>query len=183
MRFDKTEQAHLVVGAAAPARHDDRKYALDVASTIVGEGMSSRLFQEIRERRGLAYAVFSFAERFSNAGLFGVYAGCAPRKAAEVSKLIQHELHEIAEHGVSEDELVRVKGMISGSTLLGLEDTEARMRRLGVGELLYDRYTSVDDDLARCEAVTADDVRAIAADVFGGPWIVSAVGPLSADQL
>jgi hypothetical protein len=139
--------------------------------------MSSRLFQEIRERRGLAYSVYSYTSQYADTGLFGVYAGCAPGKVDEVLALTREELARVADHGITDEEIARGKGMLKGSLVLGLEDTGSRMSRLGKGELLYDELLTVDQILATVDAVTPDEVREIAAVVLGGsrPWPSSAL--------
>ncbi|WP_067831765.1 M16 family metallopeptidase [Actinomadura kijaniata] len=172
-----TEQAHLVLGGPGLRRTDERRFALGVLSAVLGGGMSSRLFQEIRERRGLAYSVYSYTSQYADTGLFGVYAGCQPEKADEVLAICREEVARVAEHGLTGEELARGKGQLRGGTVLGMEDTESRMNRLGRSELVYDALLSVDEVLARIDAVTLDDVRAVAADVLGGPQSLTVIGP------
>jgi predicted Zn-dependent peptidase len=179
LRDKETEQAHLVLGGPALARHDERRFALGVLNNSLGGGMSSRLFQEIREKRGLAYSVYSFTSQYADTGLFGVYAGCAPGKVDEVLALTRQELARVAELGLRDEEVERGKGMFKGSLVLGLEDTGSRMSRLGKGELLYDQLLSVDDILARVDAVTPDDVRAVAAEVLGTRLSLAVIGPFA----
>jgi predicted Zn-dependent peptidase len=179
VRDKDTEQAHIVLGGAAIARDDERRFALSVLNNSVGGGMSSRLFQEIREKRGLAYSVYSYTSQYADSGLFGVYAGCAPGKVDEVLALTRDELARVAEHGISADEVARGKGMFKGSLVLGLEDTGSRMTRLGKGELLYDELLSVDDILAKVDAVTIDEVSAVARDILGGPMCLAVIGPFA----
>jgi predicted Zn-dependent peptidase len=174
-----TEQAHMVLGGAGIPRDDDRRFALGVLNNAFGGGMSSRLFQEIREKRGLAYSVYSFTSQYADSGLFGVYAGCAPGKVDEVLALAREELVRIADGGLDDDEVARGKGMYKGSLVLGLEDTGSRMTRLGKGELLFGDVLSVDQLLARIDAVTPDDVRAVAATVAGAPMSLAVVGPFA----
>jgi predicted Zn-dependent peptidase len=177
VRAKDTEQAHLVCGAPAIGRLDERRFALGVLNNVLGGGMSSRLFQEIREKRGLAYSVYSYTSQYADSGLFAVYAGCAPGKVDEVLKLTRSTLDEVAAHGITEAELTRGKGMLKGSLVLGLEDTGSRMSRLGKGELLYDEMLSVDDLLARVEAVSAGQANAIAAELLVRPTSLAVVGP------
>lgn len=177
VRSDDTEQAHLVLGGWSPGRHDERRFALGVLNNVFGGGMSSRLFQEIRERRGLAYSVYSYVSHFAETGNFGVYAGCAPAKADEVLGLVRAELSRVAASGISSDELKRGKGMLKGALVLGLEDTGSRMSRLGKGELLHGELLTMDELLTRVDAVTLDEVSAIAAEVLGGPMTLAVVGP------
>ncbi len=178
-----SEQAHLVLGAAGVSRHDDRRYALGLLSTILGEGMSSRLFQEIREKRGLAYSVYSFASHYADTGLFGIYAGVAPKRALEVLRLCREQVESVATEGVSAEELHRAKGQARGSLALGLEDTGARMSRLGKGELAQGEILSVDQMLDRLDAVTSADIARVAADVLGQPLSLGAVGPFEIAEL
>jgi predicted Zn-dependent peptidase len=179
VRDKDTEQAHLVLGGPALARDDERRFALGVLNNSLGGGMSSRLFQEIREKRGLAYSVYSFTSQYADTGLFGVYAGCAPGKVDEVLALTRQELARVAESGLKDDEVERGKGMFKGSLVLGLEDTGSRMSRLGKGELLYDELLSVDEILARVDAVSADDVRSVAAEVLGADPSLAVIGPFA----
>jgi predicted Zn-dependent peptidase len=141
--------------------------------------MSSRLFQEIRERRGLAYSVYSYTAQYADTGLFAVYAGCAPGKVDEVLDLTRTELARVAAEGLSEEEVARGRGMTKGALVLGLEDTGSRMTRLGKGELLYGELPTVDELLARVEAVTPDDVRSVAAEVLSPPMSLAVVGPFA----
>jgi predicted Zn-dependent peptidase len=177
VREKDTEQAHVVLGCPAMGRLDERRFALGALNNSLGGGMSSRLFQEIREKRGLAYSVYSYTSLYADSGVFAVYAGCAPGKVDEVLSLVRAELANVAAHGLTEAEVVRGKGMMKGSLVLGLEDTGSRMSRLGKGELLYDDMLSVDDLLARVDAVTVDDVRALAAELLVKPMSLAVVGP------
>jgi predicted Zn-dependent peptidase len=179
VRDKDTEQAHLVLGGPALARTDDRRFALGVLNNVLGGGMSSRLFQEIREKRGLAYSVYSFTSQFADSGLFGVYAGCAPGKVDEVLALTRAELARVAEGGVTLEEISRGQGMYKGSLVLGLEDTGSRMSRLGKGELLYDELLGVDDLLARIDAVTREQIAEVAAEVLGQPMSLAVIGPFA----
>ncbi|MEV6346068.1 pitrilysin family protein [Actinoplanes sp. NPDC051851] len=172
-----TEQAHMVLGGPGLGRFDERRFAMGVLNNVLGGGMSSRLFQEIREKRGLAYSVYSYAGQYADAGLVGVYAGCAPGKAPEVLDLIRAELARVAASGITEEELSRGKGMVKGSYVLGLEDTGSRMSRLAKSELLHGHLMSVDDLLGRVDAVTVAEVGAIAADLFSVDLSLAVVGP------
>ena len=179
VRDKDTEQAHVALGCPAIARDDERRFALGVLNNAVGGGMSSRLFQEIREKRGLAYAVYSYTAQFSDAGFFAVYAGCAPGKVDEVLALTRDELAAVAAHGISDEEVDRGKGMLKGSIVLGLEDTGSRMTRLGKGELLYRELLGVDELLGRVEAVTPAQVREIAAEILTAPMSLAVIGPFA----
>ena len=172
-----TEQAHVVLGTRGVHRQDDRRFALGVLNQALGGGMSSRLFQEIREKRGLAYSVYSYNSQYADAGVFGVYAGCAPSRMDEVLGLVREEMHRVAEQGLKDDEVARGKGMLKGATVLGLEDTGSRMTRIGKGELLYADVLSIDEMLERIEAVTPDDVRSVASDLLTQPMSLGVIGP------
>jgi predicted Zn-dependent peptidase len=178
-----TEQAHIVLGGPGLGRHDERRFAMGVLNNVLGGGMSSRLFQEIREKRGLAYSVYSYAGQYADSGLFGVYAGCAPAKAREVLDLIRLELDRVASNGVTAEELIRGKGMAKGSYVLGLEDTGSRMSRLAKSELLHGDLMGVDEMLARVDTVTAEEVHAVAAHLLAQPLSLAVVGPFDAGEL
>jgi predicted Zn-dependent peptidase len=177
VRNRDTEQAHVVLGGVGIGRLDDRRFALGVLNNVLGGGMSSRLFQEIREKRGLAYSVYSYASQYADAGLFGVYAGCAPGKVEEVLDLTRAELARVADKGLTAEEIARGKGMVKGSYVLGLEDTGSRMSRLAKSELLYGDLMTVDQLLGRVDAVTADEVGAIATELLAQPMSLAVVGP------
>lgn len=178
----KTEQAHVVLGVPGLARTDERRWALGVLNTALGGGMSSRLFQEVREKRGLAYSVYSYTSGFADCGLFGVYAGCRPSQVHDVLKICRDELDRVASEGLSDEEIGRAIGQLSGSTVLGLEDTGALMNRIGKSELCWGDQMSVDDMLARMAQVTPDDVREVAGEVLGHRPSLSVIGPLKDKQ-
>jgi predicted Zn-dependent peptidase len=171
------EQVNLVLGVNGLTRSDDRRFALGVLNTALGGGTSSRLFQEVREHRGLAYSVFSFASHYADAGVVGVSVGCLPAKYDEVLAVVREELRKVAADGISEEELSRGKGQLRGGLVLGLEDSGSRMSRIGKAELVYDELLSIDEVLARVEAVTVEDVKALAAQLFAQPEILAVVGP------
>ncbi|HYN96569.1 MAG TPA: pitrilysin family protein, partial [Pilimelia sp.] len=175
-----TEQAHIVLGGAGLGRLDDRRFVLGVLNNVLGGGMSSRLFQEIREKRGLAYSVYSYTSQYADSGLFGVYAGCAPGKVDEVLALLRAQLAEVAARGVTDTEVARGRGMLKGSLVLGLEDTGSRMSRLAKGELLYADVRSADDLLAGVDAVTVEQVNTLAAELLVQPMSLAVVGPVDA---
>ncbi|EGE41388.1 insulinase family protein [Streptomyces sp. SID4928] len=178
----KTEQAHVVLGMPGLARTDERRWALGVLNTALGGGMSSRLFQEVREKRGLAYSVYSYTSGFADCGLFGVYAGCRPSQVHDVLKICRDELDRVATHGLDDDEITRAIGQLSGSTVLGLEDTGALMNRIGKSELCWGEQMSVDDMLARIAEVTPDDVRQVAGELLTRRPSLSVIGPLKDKQ-
>jgi predicted Zn-dependent peptidase len=171
------EQANLVLGCEALARTDDRRFALGVLNAAFGGGMSSRLFQEVREKRGLAYSVYSFSAQHADTGMWGIYVGCLPAKADEVLAICAEEVDRVVNGGLTDAELARGKGQVRGSIVLGLEDPSSRMSRLGKSELVYPRLEPVDEVLASIDAVTHDDVRAVAAEVLTRPKALAVVGP------
>lgn len=171
------EQANVILGCTGLTATDERRHVMAMLNAVLGGGMSSRLFQEIRERRGLAYSVYSFASGYSDAGYFGLYAGCAPPRVGEVVTLLAQGLDALAEDGLDEDELVRAKGQLCGSLVLGLEDSGSRMSRLGKAELVQGEYLGVDDALGRIRSVTAEQVRELAADLAARPRSLAVVGP------
>ena len=177
-----TEQAHVVLGTTSLTATDPRRYAMSVLNTVLGGGMSSRLFQEIREKRGLAYSVYSFSSGYSDSGYFGLYAGCTPSKIDEVVTVLVGELEKLAADGVPDDEMERAHGQLAGGLVLGLEDTGSRMSRLGKAELVYGEYTGLDDALDRVRAVTAADVQELAADLAGRERTLAVVGPFDAGR-
>src|SRR5690606_35012412 len=159
------EQANVVVGGTGLSATDDRRFTLSVLSAVLGGGMSSRLFQEIRERRGLAYSTYSFASGFGGTGIFGLYAGCTPAKVDEVTALLVAELEKLADSGITASELERSRGQLSGGLVLGLEDSGSRMSRLGKAELVHGELLSLEEALDRMRSVTADDVQSLAKDL------------------
>ncbi|HVM28489.1 MAG TPA: pitrilysin family protein [Mycobacteriales bacterium] len=177
------EQANVLLGTTALARQDPRRPALQVLNTALGGGTSSRLFQTIREDRGLAYSVYSSVSSYADTGTFGVYAGCAPAKVGEVLGLVREVLADVAAHGLTDAEVRRAKGALKGSFVLDLEDTGSRMSRLGKAALLSTDLLTADDVLDRFAGVTVDDVRAVAADVLTRPMALGAIGPFGDDDL
>ena len=177
-RHKDIEQSHMCVGTRAyPYAHDDR-HVLYVLNTILGGSMSSRLFQHIREDRGLAYAVFSNLTTYSDAGMLTVYAGCASDKVNDVVDLTLAELGEISRVDVPADELRRAKDHLKGSLMLGLESTSSRMSHLARQEIYFGRQYTLDHTLDRIEAVTAADVQRVSRDLFlGSDLVATVVGP------
>ncbi len=171
------EQVNIVLGVNGLTRSDDRRFALGVLNTALGGGTSSRLFQEVREQRGLAYSVYSFAAHHADAGLVGVSVGCLPGKLDAVLHTVRAELARVASHGISAEELARGKGQLSGGLVLGLEDTAARMSRLGKAELVHDELRSIDEVLHRINEVELRDVQELSARLFDQPEILAVVGP------
>jgi predicted Zn-dependent peptidase len=171
------EQANLVIGCAGLPRTDERRFALGVLNAALGGGMSSRLFQEIREKRGLAYSVYSFNSQHADVGVWGIYAGCLPAKADDVLAICAEEVAKVCADGLTAEELDRGKGQLRGSMVLGLEDPASRMTRIGKSELVYPRLEPVDEILARIDAVTLDDVRDVASAILSRPKALAVVGP------
>ncbi|WP_299574680.1 pitrilysin family protein [uncultured Williamsia sp.] len=172
-----SEQTHLMIGMPTGGVDDPDLPALSVLNSAVGGGLSSRLFQQIREERGLAYSVYSALDTFSDVGTFSVYAGCNPDRAGEVADVITQIIGDIAVNGVDRDEVARARGSLRGSMLLGLEDTGSRMHRLGLGEIDHGKYRTVASSLRRIEGVRPAHVSAVAQKVLSQRPSVAVVGP------
>jgi predicted Zn-dependent peptidase len=178
-----TEQAHIAVGLPAQARGDERRYALSVLDHVVGGGLSSRLFQQIREERGLAYSVYSYRASYQDAGAFAVYAGTSPGHATEVLGLIHAELDRVASSGISAAELAGARSHLRGAMVLGLEDSGSRMSRIGHAQLTTGTVEPLEEIERRYDEVTLDAVGELAAEVFSGPRSVAVVGPFDDDRV
>lgn len=173
-----TEQAHVVLGMRALPRDDDDRYALAVLNQALGGGMSSRLFQEVRERRGLAYSVFSYRSGFEETGMFAVYAGTAPARAREVLDVLRDELDRVGADGLHDDEVDAAKGHLKGSMALSLESSASRMHRLGRNQLVLGSVPTLDALVAEVDAITPDDVARVVERVLAGePRTLAVVGP------
>ena len=172
-----TEQANVIIGGTGLTATDPRRFTLSVLNAVLGGGMSSRLFQEIREKRGLAYSTYSFSSGHADVGTFGLYAGCAPAKVDQVTGLLGVEWERLANDGITAGELARSIGQLSGGLVLGMEDSGSRMSRLGQAELVYGELMGLEESLARIRAVTADQVRDLAADLASRPRSVVRIGP------
>jgi predicted Zn-dependent peptidase len=183
VRHRDTEQAHLIIGGPSLVRDDDRRYELIVADHVLGGGMSSRLFHEIRELRGLAYAVHAFRLPFADAGSNAIYVGTTPSQTAEVLKLVRGELDRIMELGITEEELARAKGHVQGALAISLEDADGRMNRLGRNEVTGLDHRSVDEIVAKVDAVTLSDVVDVSRAAYGGPYVIGATGPFEESDL
>lgn len=171
------EQANIIVGCVGITGHDERRQTLAVLNAVLGGGMSSRLFQEIREKRGLAYSTYSFSAAYTDAGYFGMYAGCAPGKAAEVIGLLGAELDKLAAEGITEAELAQAKGQLAGGTVLALEDPGSRMSRLGRAEMVTGEFQDIDEALAKVQAVTREQVQSLAHELATRQRVITVVGP------
>ena len=175
-------QVNILVGSEGLYVDDSRRYAMGVLNTVLGGGMSSRLFQEIREKRGLAYSVYSFNQGYSDAATFGLYAGCSPAKAKEVTQLMIAELEKVAESGITQDELALAKGNISGSLALKFETNQARMSRLASAEIVSGEFMDLDETIARFDGVVLSEVQALARDLIEKPRSIVAVGDVTEDM-
>jgi predicted Zn-dependent peptidase len=181
VRKRPTEQAHIVVGTNGLSRIDPDRFAFGVVNAALGGGMSSRLFQEIREKRGLAYAVYSYHTMFAETGMFACYAGTTPSRAEQVLGLVRAEVESVAERGLEGEEFDRAKGHLKGSLVLSLEDTSGRMGRLGRSEVSHGEILTVDQLLERIEGVTMEDARRAADRVLTQPMSLAVVGPFEED--
>jgi predicted Zn-dependent peptidase len=173
----KTEQAHIVYGVEGVARNDKRRFALSILATALGGGMSSRLFQEIREKRGLAYSTYAYSQQFAGSGVLSFYVGCKPDRAIEATKIIRDILHDVAEKGLTQEEILRAKGAVSGSLVLSQEDTGSRMTRIGKSELVYGEIMSFDQILQEIADVTPDQIKEIARQSLPTSPTLAVVGP------
>ncbi|MCB0940914.1 MAG: insulinase family protein [Mycolicibacterium sp.] len=171
------EQTHLSLGVRIPGRHWPRRWPLAVLNTALGGGLSSRLFQEIRETRGLAYSVYSSIDSFADGGTLSVYAGCLPERFDEVVRLTNEILEAVARDGITEAECRIAKGSMRGGLVLGLEDSASRMNRLGRSELNYGEYRSISATLADIDRVTVEEVNAVARQVLAKPFGAAVLGP------
>ncbi|MEA2447533.1 MAG: hypothetical protein QOK47_1170 [Actinomycetota bacterium] len=173
-----TEQAHIVVGTESLARNHPDRHALGVLDTVLGGGMSSRLFQEIREKRGLAYSVYSYRSLFSDTGTFAIYAGTTPQNADDVIDIIHEEIQKILADGITEAELDRAKGHVKGALVLSSEDPGSRMNRLGRQQLTTGEILSIDELIEKFERLEMEDLRRVADHVLGSDrYQVTVVGP------
>jgi predicted Zn-dependent peptidase len=173
------EQSHVVLGARALRRDDPDRFALAVVDQVLGGGMSSRLFQEVREKRGLAYSVFSYRSAFEETGSLAVYCATAPERVEETLAVVRDELDRmVADGGITERELTGAKGHLTGSLALSLESSSSRMHRIGRSELTMGEVPSLDWVVEQVEAVTADDVARVIDRVLGaGERTLALVGP------
>ena len=178
-----TEQAHICYGVSTMNAHHPDRFALSLLDGVLGGGMASRLFQEIREKRGLAYAVYSYSSLYQDTGEFAVYAGTRPSNAEEVVGLIRAELDIVAEKGVTPDELDRVRQAATGHLVLGMESTRNRMTRLGKNEVTSGEILSADEIMERYDAVTMDDLRRVSADVLSAEKVLAVIGPFTPEKL
>jgi predicted Zn-dependent peptidase len=182
LRPEDTEQAHVLFGVPGVSRHDPRRTALSVLNTALGGGPSSRLFQQVREQRGLAYSVYSSSVSYADAGAVSVYAGCAPERLDEAVTVIRSVLREVAKDGLTPAEVARAQGNLRGGLVLGLEDTPSRMNRIGRSELDHGRQRTVTESLDRIAAVTPEQVAAVARELLAQPLTTAVVGPFEDER-
>jgi predicted Zn-dependent peptidase len=182
VRRRETEQAHICLGVRAYSYVHPDRYALDLLNTVLGEGMSSRLFLNIRERLALAYDVHSFTQKHRDTGYLGLYIGVDPKKAVDAVNAAMVELRRLADSEVLPDELARAKEFTKGRLRLELETTNGVAFWLTYQELLLGEIKTIDEELALVEAVTAADIKRIAGEIFSGPIQMSVVGPFARDS-
>ena len=180
---EDTEQAHLVLSLPGMTRNDPDRFAFGLVDHVLGGGMSSRLFHEIREKRGLVYTVYSYRAAYEDAGFVGIYAGTAPQRLPEVLDLVQAELERLRRDGMSDGELRRAKSSVRGGTALGLEDSGARMSRCGRAQSLFGFVPSIDWVLGESDAVTQADVGRVIERLSASPASLAVVGPVDAASL
>ena len=173
-----TEQSHIVLGTAGLARTDPDRFAFLIANTALGGGMSSRLFQEVRERRGLAYSVFSYHQQFTETGQFAAYAGTTPSRTEEVVGLLREQVGDVASGAISESEFRRAKDHVKGSLVLAVEDPGSRMSRIGRSEIAEGEILTVAQTLRRIEQVRLQDAVAVAERVLSQPMTLTVLGPV-----
>jgi predicted Zn-dependent peptidase len=182
VHYKKTEQAHVAVSTWAYHRNHPDRYAATVLNTILGDGMSSRLFQEIREKRGLAYSVSSFGSTLEDCGYFGSYAAVEPKNAAATLDAILHEWSRFVAEPVPEQELNKAKELIKGGILLSMEDTHSIAGWYGRQEALRQELLSVDYYTAQIDRVTTEDIQRVAREIFRNDWLnLAVVGPFKGD--
>ena len=175
--YRKSEQANILLGFPSIDRSDERRFALSVLTSALGGGMSSRLFQEVREKRGLAYSVYASMQQFAGGGILSLYAGCNPEKTREVTAIFRDVLGDVVNSGLSDEELERAKGQVAGSMVLGQEDTGSRMVRIGKSELVYGEIKSMDEILASVRSVDQGQISELASEIFTAQPTLAVVGP------
>ncbi len=171
------EQTHLSMGVRTPGRHWEHRWALSVLNTALGGGLSSRLFQQVREMRGLAYSVYSAVDTFSDSGALSIYAACLPERFGEVVRVTTDVLESVARDGITESEWRIARGSMRGGLVLGLEDSGSRMNRIGRSELNYGEHRTIEETLARIDAVTLEEVNAVARKLLTRPFGGAVLGP------
>jgi len=156
---------------------------MSVLSAALGGGMSSRLFQEVREKRGLAYSVYSYAQQFAGTGMLGFYAGCTPQKATEVIRIIREILNDVAVNGLTHEELLRAQGAVKGTLVLSQEDTGSRMSRIGKSELVHGEVLGFDEILGAISSITSSEIRELASEFLTKSPTLAIVGPFNKESV
>lgn len=175
----KTEQVHLCLGTRAYSRDHQDRYALTVLDSILGGGVSSRLFQRVREEKGLVYSVYSYYTSYNDTGAFAVYAGTSPENIEEVVEIVTEELFNVKREGVTRQELIRTKEQLKGNLMLSLESTSNRMSRLGKSELFFQRIIPIEEVVKNIDKVQLEDVKRVALELFRRDNLVlTAIGPI-----
>jgi predicted Zn-dependent peptidase len=175
----ETEQAHMAMAVPGPDRDDEDRHAMSIVEHVLGGGMSSRLFQSIREERGLAYSVYAYRLGFEGAGALALYAGTSPSNCVQVLDLIEAEMDKVAADGITAAEMEAARGHVRGAMALGLEDSGARMSRIGHSQLVHGRVLTLDEVYERVTGLTVDQVNEVAYRWLNGPRTVATVGPSS----
>lgn len=175
-RKKKTEQNHICLSFPGSSISDELQYAMVLLNNAIGGGMSSRLFQEIREKRGLAYSVYSYHSSHADSGMFTIYAGTAPKQTKDVLELTKEIMSDLAVNGMTEEELKKGKEQLKGSLILSLESTGSRMNRLGKNELMLGRHYSLDEMIQRIEKVEMGHIDAVLDRMFAVPYALAMVG-------
>ena len=179
-----TEQAHIILGGQGLDRSDERRWAFEILNHVMGSGMSSRLFREVREERGLAYAIYAFKLAYADNGAWGVYVGTTPSQTETAMNIIREELVKVVADGITPGELERAKGSMRGGLALSMEDANSRMVRLGRDEMTGMPHLSVDERLEKLESIDLDQVKAVAGDLFAAETrVIGAVGPFDEADL
>ena len=181
IRNRTTEQAHIMLGTNGLSRSHPDRFAFGIVNAALGGGMSSRLFQEIREQRGLAYSVYSYHQMYAEAGLFAMYSGTTPGRAGEALSLLQLEAEKMASDGLTSEEFERAKGHVKGSMVLSLEETSGRMSRLGRSETGHGEILSLDEMLDRVDRVSLQEANRVATAVLSQPMSLTVLGPFDED--
>jgi predicted Zn-dependent peptidase len=184
IHFKDLEQIHICLGGEAPSASDHKRYACAILNTILGGNMSSRLFQEIREKRGLAYSVYSFLSSYLDTGLLGVYVATDSQNVNSVLETIQSEISKLKIGKLPESELAAAKDHLIGVIYLASESADSRMMRLAKNEFNFERYVSYDELMSNLERVTVDEVVEVASEIFRDDKIALAtLGPLKEEDL
>ena len=181
LMYRKTEQSHIFYGMEGVARNDERRFSVGILSAALGGGMSSRLFQEVREKRGMAYSVYAYAQQFAGSGFLGFYAGCNPSKTHDVISVIREVLADVAANGMTHEEIERAKGAVRGSLVLSQEDSGSRMSRIGKYEIVYGEIMGFDAILKKIEGVNSEQIRKVASEILTQRPTLALVGPFKSE--